>query len=76
MGFYSFRVSKFQGLGVEVKVAFYMNCVSAHQLPLAKEVAELVGPENFRYVDAGEKGQPYQSGEVLGLKFKVQSLKS
>ena len=57
-----------------MKVAFYMNCVSTHQLPLAKEVAELVGAENFRYIDAGEKGQAYQSGEVQGLKFKVQRI--
>lgn len=55
-------------------VAFYMNCVSAHQLPLAKEVAERVGPENFCYVDAGEKSESAQQGEVQGLKFKVQSI--
>ncbi|MBQ0033077.1 MAG: glycosyltransferase [bacterium] len=59
-----------------MKFAFYMNCVSAHQLPLAKEVAELVGPENFCYVDAGEKSESAQSAETQGLKFKVQSLKS
>lgn len=41
-------------------IAFYMNCVSAHQLPLAKEVAKLVGEENFIYVYAGESDQVYQ----------------
>ena len=59
-----------------MKVAFYLNCVSAHQLPLAKEVAELVGPENFRYVDAGERSESAQSAETQGLKFKVQGLRS
>ena len=44
-----------------VKFAFYMNCVSAHQLPLAEEVAKLVGRGNFTYVDAQEKGQPLQT---------------
>lgn len=43
-----------------MKVAFYTNCLSTHQLPLAREVAERVGLENFRYVDAGEASQPYQ----------------
>ena len=57
-------------------IAFYMNCVSAHQLPLAKEVAELVGAERFRYIDAGEESESAQSAETQGLKFKVQSLKS
>ena len=56
--------------------AFYMNCVSAHQLPLAKEVAELVGSERFRYIDAGERSESAQTVETQGLKFKVQSLKS
>ena len=55
-----------------MKVAFYMNCVSAHQLPLAKEVVGLVGSENFCYVDAGEKSESAQSAETQGLKFKVQ----
>ena len=53
--------------------AFYMNCVSAHQLPLAREVARLVGPENFCYVDAGEKGQEYQScHDTTGIQVKVE----
>ncbi len=49
-----------------MKVAFYMNCVSTHQLPLARAVAALVGTSNFRYVHAGEAGQAYQMarGEV------------
>jgi len=40
---------------------FYMNCVSAHQLPLAREVARLVGRENFVYVDAEADAQPLQT---------------
>lgn len=42
-------------------VAFYMNCVSTHQLPLAREVVKLVGAENFRYIDAGLGGQANQT---------------
>ncbi len=47
----------------QVKIAFYMNCVSAHQLPLARRVAEQVGVENFSYVDARDgSGEGYQLG--------------
>lgn len=38
-----------------------MNCVSAHQLPLARAVAGCVGERNFRYVDAGLGGQKLQT---------------
>ena len=38
---------------------FYMNCLSAHQLPLAKEIASLA--KSFTYVDAKEEGQPFQT---------------
>ena len=41
-------------------IAFYMNCVSTHQLPLAREVVALVGRENFVYVFEGESAQVYQ----------------
>lgn len=50
-------------------VAFYLNCVSTHQMPLAREVSELV--DNFVYVDAGMGGQAYQSAGVDGLPFEV-----
>ena len=50
--------------------------VSAHQLPLAEEVAELVGPECLRYIDAGGKSESAQRAEVQGLKFKVQRLEN
>lgn len=33
-----------------MKVAFFLNIVSPHQLPLAREVARRVGEANFRYV--------------------------
>ncbi len=33
-----------------MKVAFYTNIVSPHQIPLAKEVARRVGEGNFRYI--------------------------
>lgn len=35
-----------------MKVAFYLNIVSPHQLPLAREVAKRVGHENFIYIYA------------------------
>lgn len=41
-------------------IAFYFNCVSAHQLPLAEEVARLVGEKEFAYIDAGEKSESAQ----------------
>ena len=44
-----------------MRVAFYMNCVSTHQLPLAREVAKLVGEGNFCYIDAGLGGQKNQT---------------
>lgn len=56
-----------------MKVAFCMNCVSTHQMPLAKEVAALVGVENFVYVYVGESGQAYQRvAEVGDIKVKVK----
>lgn len=45
-------------------IIFYMNCVSAHQLPLAREIVTQVGIENFRYIDAGIGGQPLQTVET------------
>ena len=35
-----------------MKIAFYLNVLSPHQLPLAREVAKIVGAENFKYVYA------------------------
>ena len=54
-------------------VAFYMNCVSTHQLPLAKEVTALVGRENFGYVYEGESDQAYQRvADVGDVEVKVK----
>lgn len=33
-----------------MKIAFYLDCVSPHQVPLAREVVKRVGMDNFRYV--------------------------
>ncbi len=33
-----------------MKIAFYLDCVSPHQVPLAKEVVKRVGADNVRYV--------------------------
>lgn len=38
-----------------------MNCVSDHQLPLAREMVRLVGEDNFAYIDAGLGGQAFQT---------------
>ena len=38
-------------------VSIYTNSVSAHQLRLAREIATLVGPENFRFVYTNERLQ-------------------
>ena len=35
-----------------MKIAFYLNVISPHQLPLACEVVRIVGEENFKYVYA------------------------
>ena len=56
-----------------MRIAFYMNCISAHQLPLARAVAELVGMDNFCYVDAGLVGRSYQT--CSNLKIDVYSLR-
>lgn len=53
-----------------MKVAFNMNCVSTHQLPLAREVAALVGADDFSYVYEGESGQAYQRATVDSKVFK------
>ena len=37
-----------------MKFVLYTNCVSAHQLPLAREIAAGVGNNGFRYVSDGE----------------------
>lgn len=57
-------------------VVFYMNCLSAHQIPLAREVAKLIGAENLAYVDAGAKNaQPLQTvKDGSGLPFRVVKL--
>ena len=33
-----------------MKIAFYVNIVSPHQVPLAEELVKRIGAENFRYV--------------------------
>lgn len=33
-----------------MKIAFYLNIVSPHQMPLARELIKRIGTENFRYI--------------------------
>lgn len=40
-----------------LQFVFYTNSVSAHQLPLAREIVARVGAENYRYVYTGERLQ-------------------
>ena len=43
-----------------MKFVLYTNSVSAHQLPLARELVRLMGAENFRYVYAAESAKGNQ----------------
>ena len=36
-----------------MNLVLYTNSVSAHELPLAREIVRLIGAENFRYVYTG-----------------------
>lgn len=52
-----------------MKVAFYLNIISPHQLPLAREVVRLVGEASFRYVYAEDfhaerKAMGWSDGDV------------
>ena len=49
----------FAAAGKPSDFVFYMNCLSAHQLPLAECMSRLAG--RFTYVDAMERGQTFQS---------------
>lgn len=50
-----------KGLTWAMKVAYYLNCVSTHELPVVREMVKLVGFENVLYVDAGLCGQAMQT---------------
>ena len=43
-----------------MKFVIYTNSLSAHQIPLAKEIAKQVGAENFQYVYTSRNGQALQ----------------
>ena len=49
-----------------MRIVFYTNNISPHQLPLAREVARLVGRENFLYVgeEIAWRGKVVDAGEV------------
>lgn len=54
-----------------MQFVFYMNCISAHQLPLADGVSKIVGRDNFLYVDAEREGQPLQTvADVQSVNIK------
>ena len=43
-----------------MKFTLYTNALSAHQIPLAREIASRVGAENFQYVYTSRNGQALQ----------------
>ena len=47
-----------------MKSAFYTNALSAHQIPLAREIASRVGAENFQYVYTSRNGQALQESSA------------
>lgn len=57
-------------------VAFYMNCVSAHQIPLAEEIAKIVGDENFTYIDCQEKSTSAQSIDKKRITVRIRDKES
>lgn len=55
-----------------MKIAYYLNCISTHELPVALEIVKLVGYENVLYIDGGLKGQAYQTvnaGKDIGVRI-------
>lgn len=56
-------------------VAFYMNCVSAHVLPLAKCVSRLIGCDNFTYVSCDEKSESAQRANAADVSFEIKSVR-
>jgi len=57
-----------------MKIVFYLNIVSPHQLPLARAVAERVGQENFIYIYAedfhAERAKMGWNDKVEGLRIE------
>lgn len=55
---YSQTVSECEKMdGVNMRIVFYTNMVSPHQLPLAHEIIKLVGTANYRYIYTDERTQ-------------------
>ena len=47
-----------------MKFVLYTNTLSAHQIPLAKEVVRLIGPDHFRYIYTSKSGQKLQESDA------------
>lgn len=45
------------------KFVLYTNALSAHQIPLAREIVNIVGPDNFRYIYTSTLGQKFQESK-------------
>ena len=47
-----------------MKFVLYTNALSAHQIPLAREIVKLAGADNFRYVYTSKEGQKLQESNA------------
>lgn len=47
-----------------MKLVLYTNALSAHQIPLAREIVWLVGADNFRYIYTSKSGQKLQESDA------------
>lgn len=47
-----------------MKFILYTNALSAHQIPLAKEVVKRIGAHNFRYIYTSKNGQRLQESSA------------
>lgn len=47
-----------------MRFVLYTNALSAHQIPLAREIAKLVSEDNFRYIYTSKDGQKLQESNA------------
>ena len=47
-----------------MRFVLYTNALSAHQIPIAKEIVKRIGPDNFRYIYSSNNGQKFQESNT------------
>lgn len=47
-----------------MKITLYTNALSAHQIPLAKEIVKRIGADNFKYIYTSKNGQKLQESSA------------